>query len=103
MKKNHILLSGLILSFIMVVGIFSGCGKSVKIEIMPEGNVFEVCPGDSLAFDAKVENANKEDVEYSVVSGAGVFDGNVLKVNTDAPVSSIIKVIGRVGGVLLRS
>lgn len=98
MKKNHILLSGLILSFIMVVGIFSGCGKSVKIEIMPEGNVFEVCPGDSLAFDAKVENANKEDVEYSVTAGAGVFDGNVLKVNTDAPVSSIIKVIGRVGG-----
>lgn len=101
MKKNQKIVSGILMSFLLAVGVLAGCGNKVSVEIMPVDNIYEVKPGDSVTFDAKVKNADKEDVEYSVKSGAGVFEGKVLKVNTDATVGSLIKVIGHVrGGVL---
>ncbi len=98
MKKNLKFLSGVLMTFLLAVGVFAGCGNKVSIEIMSNDNIYEVKPGDSVTFDANVKNAKKEDVVFSVVSGAGVFEGKVLKVNTDAEVGSVIKVVGSVGG-----
>lgn len=98
MKKNLKFLSGVLMTFLLAVGVFAGCGNKISIEIMSVDNIYEVKPGDSVAFDANVKNAKEEDVVFSVVSGAGVFEGKILKVNTDAEVGSVIKVVGSVGG-----
>ncbi len=100
MKTKKYFCSALLM-MLMSVCLFA-CGKDPVIELYvanSDANVYEVAPGETLQFAVNVENLDKDDVEYLIVSGAATIDktSGLLTADVDATVGSTIKVQAKAG------